>query len=333
MANPRRKQNRKARQLRGAVAMLSVVLVGLLILALARPKDPDASMQTDPPSRTDPSTESTTETTMGPTSPSATESTSEPTVPPTAPPDGWVELDGEKYYYQNGTALTGWLQLADGLYYLRSDGTMARGEEEIDGVRHYFTSAGREILLVNPWNYVPEGYEPTLRALPTSISLEGKEVDDACYDALVEMMNACKAAGHNVCVVSAYRTHSYQEYLFERQVTKQMANYGYTREEAEKAAATISAIPGTSEHQLGLAVDIVDTQSWELSEIQETLAGQQWLMENSWKYGFILRYPNDTTEETGIIYEPWHYRYVGTEVAAELHESGQTLEAYLAALN
>ena len=63
---------------------------------------------------------------------------------------------------------------------------------------------------------------------------------------------------------------------------------------------------------------------------QENTGTQQWLMENSWRYGFILRYPNDSTEITGIIYEPWHYRYVGTEFAAEIYESGLTLEEYTA---
>jgi D-alanyl-D-alanine carboxypeptidase len=110
-------------------------------------------------------------------------------------------------------------------------------------------------------------------------------------------------------------------------------NNGYSREEAERIAATVSAIPGTSEHQLGLAVDIIDTGIWGLVQEQEDLAGQQWLMENCWRYGFILRYPKNKTDETGIIYEPWHYRYVGIELAEELRECGLTLEAYLAALS
>ena len=78
------------------------------------------------------------------------------------------------------------------------------------------------------------------------------------------------------------------------------------------------AVPGTSEHQLGLAVDIVDINNQHLDETQESTAVQKWLMEHSWEYGFILRYPNDKSEITGIIYEPWHYRYVGREYAEEL---------------
>ena len=107
------------------------------------------------------------------------------------------------------------------------------------------------------------------------------------------------------------------------------ANPSLSREEAEIEAAKTVAIPGTSEHQLGIAVDIIDTQNWSLVEEQENLEGQQWLMENCWRYGFILRYPKGTTDITGIIYEPWHYRYVGLELAQEIHGLGITLEEYL----
>ena len=89
------------------------------------------------------------------------------------------------------------------------------------------------------------------------------------------------------------------------------------------------AIPGTSEHQLGLAVDIVDKHSQVLDNSQADTPAQQWLMEHSWEYGFILRYPEGKSEITGIIYEPWHYRYVGKEAAAEIHELGLCLEEYL----
>ncbi len=353
----RRRRNRKKRQLQQLTGVLAVVLGCLLLVALLLPKGPEDTLQTDPPRQTEnttlptpPDTGDTQPLRAGWTQENGKKYYYENGAPvrgahPIAGAiycfgadgalmgAGWQDVDGRRYYLkEDGSAQTGWLQQSDGLYFLRDDGTMARGEIEIDGKRYYFTSAGRHIYLVNPWNYIPEGYEAALKELPSSISVADKQVDAACYDALVEMMNDCKKAGHDVCVVSAYRTQAYQEKLFNNQVAKQMAALNCTREEAERVAATISAIPGTSEHQLGLAVDIVDTQSWELSEIQETLGGQKWLMENSWRYGFILRYPNGTTSETGIIYEPWHYRYVGIEVAAELHQLGQTLEAYLAAL-
>ncbi|MBR2807404.1 MAG: M15 family metallopeptidase, partial [Oscillospiraceae bacterium] len=86
---------------------------------------------------------------------------------------------------------------------------------------------------------------------------------------------------------------------------------------------------GTSEHQLGLALDIVDTNERQLNSTQANNATQQWMMENCWKYGFILRFPEDKEDITGIIYEPWHYRYVGKEAAKEITEQGVCLEEYL----
>ena len=88
-------------------------------------------------------------------------------------------------------------------------------------------------------------------------------------------------------------------------------------------------MPGTSEHQLGLAVDIVDVNYPYLDDHQATMPAQKWLMEHCWEYGFVLRYPDDKTDVTGIIYEPWHYRYVGKELAAELYELGLTVEEYM----
>ena len=87
---------------------------------------------------------------------------------------------------------------------------------------------------------------------------------------------------------------------------------------------------GTSEHQTGLAADIVAAGNQVLEEEQENTPEQQWLMEHCWEYGFILRYPKDKTDLTGVGYEPWHYRYVGVEAAQEMKESGQCLEEYWA---
>ncbi len=267
--------------------------------------------------------------TQAPTEP--TEPPTEPTEPPTEPPEGWQEEGGQKLYYENGVPLTGWQALEGLTYYFRPDGTMAQGKVEIDGVNHFFSTAGQEFIFVNPWNLLPEGYEPELVELPSSLSTSGGKVDKSCYDALVAMLTDCNKESPKACVVSTYRTYDYQVNLFNKKVNYYL-NLGYDRAEAEKEAATIIAIPGTSEHHTGLAVDIVDTRSWSLDEGQEDLPAQQWLMENSWKYGFILRYPTNKSEITGIIYEPWHYRYVGTEIAAELHATGQTLEEYVDSL-
>jgi len=91
----------------------------------------------------------------------------------------------------------------------------------------------------------------------------------------------------------------------------------------------VVAVPGTSEHQLGLAVDIVDLDHQLLDETQEDTPVQRWLLAHSWEYGFILRYPSEKSELTGIIYEPWHYRYVGKEHAKVMFQQGVCLEEYV----
>ena len=242
---------------------------------------------------------------------------------------GWLELDGKRYLLdEEGYPKTGWLEENGNTFYLKEDGSVATGTVQIGGVNYHFTSAGVPILLVNPWNAVSEGYSPDLVELSTDISVEGSQVDRSCYDALLEMINACNKECPKVCVVSSYRTHEYQTNSYNRKVQSYLSQ-GYSQEEAEKEAATIIAKPGTSEHQLGLAVDIIDTRLWALEEEQADLPAQKWLMEHCWEYGFILRYPKGKIDVTGIIYEPWHYRYVGKEVAKELHDSGLTLEEYL----
>ncbi len=105
---------------------------------------------------------------------------------------------------------------------------------------------------------------------------------------------------------------------------------GYAQEDAQREAARSVAAPGTSEHQLGLAADIVDQSYQSLDDHQAETPVQQWLMAHSWEYGFILRYPPEKSETTGVIYEPWHYRYVGKEAAQAITRQGVCLEEYLA---
>lgn len=254
------------------------------------------------------------------------------------PASGWLEIGGKRYYMlADGTAATGrqeidgqlyylnedgsprepgWLELDGNLYYTKEDGSTARGKLEIDGQTWFFTSTGAQIYMVNPWNYLPEDYEVELVKLNSS-----REIAQDCYDALMEMIEDCKEAGHKPYIYSAYRTQAHQQVLF----NNMLKQHGGNRE----AAAKIVAIPGTSEHQLGLAVDITDNSYRKLNASQEETETQQWLMANCWDYGFIVRYPNEKSEITGIIYEPWHYRYVGVELAQELKELGLCLEEYL----
>ena len=179
------------------------------------------------------------------------------------------------------------------------------------------------LVLVNPWHPLPEDYTFELT------KVTGKyKVDSRCADALKAMLADCKAAGYTPFICSAYRTRDDQVYLFDKKVNSFISK-GYSEAEAKVLAAKETAVPGTSEHQLGLAVDILcESRPW-LDEAQAKTATQQWLMANCHKYGFILRYPKGTTDITGIIYEPWHYRYVGVEIATEIMTKGITLEEYL----
>lgn len=180
------------------------------------------------------------------------------------------------------------------------------------------------LILVNPWNSVPEDYTVTLREIGN-----GQSVDGRCADDLLAMLADCKAwSGGTPVVCSSYRTQAKQQSLYDNKV-KRLMKQGYSYETALTEAAKVVAVPGTSEHQLGLAVDIVDKSYQILDKKQETTAVQKWLMEHAWEYGFILRYPNGTTDLTGIIYEPWHYRYVGRDAAADIRDKGVTLEEYI----
>ena len=242
---------------------------------------------------------------------------------------GWLELETKRYYLnEDGTMQVGWLELEGIRYYFKEDGVMARGCVEIDGVNNYFTADGAYFLLVNPWNYIPEGYDPDLVALDKYNNYSDMRISRICYDDLMAMLKACRQEASKAVVVSAYRTHEFQTKNYNRKVQYYL-DRGYDQEEAERRAARVVAVPGTSEHQLGLAVDIVDVNYPYLDDHQATMPAQKWLMEHCWEYGFVLRYPDDKTDVTGIIYEPWHYRYVGKELAAELYELGLTVEEYM----
>lgn len=179
------------------------------------------------------------------------------------------------------------------------------------------------LTLVNPWNPLPEDWQCDLVTMS-----DGRKIDSRCYEALEEMMDACREAGYDPMICSAYRTQETQQGLYDNKVQRLM-NSGMSEEEAKVEGAKAVAVPGTSEHQLGLAVDIVDYVMQDLTEEQENTETQKWLMANSWRYGFIHRYPNGRTDVTGIIYEPWHYRYVGKDAAQDIFTRNITLEEYL----
>lgn len=191
-----------------------------------------------------------------------------------------------------------------------SDTTIYTEGEQTDGVWN--------LILVNPWNPMPDNFTVELQPLSGT-----KGIDKRCYPQLQKMMDDCRAQGFNPYICSSYRTWDMQQENFNKQV-QIWRNKGYSEEEAKIEAAKKTAIPGTSEHQLGLAVDInadgVNSAGYEVYD---------WLDKHAHEYGFIRRFPESKTDITGVANEPWHYRYVGKKVAAEIHDRGICLEEYL----
>ena len=179
------------------------------------------------------------------------------------------------------------------------------------------------LLLVNRWNPMPENYEVELKLLS-----QGVYVDVRIYNDLRAMLAACRKDGLNPLVCSGYRSVETQTRLHNNKIARLLAE-GYSQENAKEEARRWVAVPGTSEHHTGMAVDIVAVSYQKLTEQQEKTAEQKWLMEHCWEYGFILRYPTEKSEITGIGYEPWHYRYVGREAAMAMRDSGLCLEEYM----
>ena len=179
------------------------------------------------------------------------------------------------------------------------------------------------LTLVNFENTIPKDWKVDLVRLNN-----GQSVDRRIYDDLIAMLQAAKSEGLNPLICSSYRTNEKQEQLYQNKVSEYLSQ-GYSKVEASDKAAFWVARPGTSEHQLGLAVDIVSTKNQRLDRSQENTVEQQWLIQNSWKYGFVLRYPTNKNSITGVGYEPWHYRYVGKEHAKKINELGVCLEEYV----
>ena len=181
------------------------------------------------------------------------------------------------------------------------------------------------LILVNKTHPIPEGYQVELKSIGS-----GHQIDARAYDDFKAMIQASKKDGVTIYVSSSYRDMNKQITLYEKK-TDSYLQQGYSLEDALSKAGQVVAVPGTSEHHLGLAIDVVSSEYRKLDEKQENTKGFQWMKEHSWEYGFILRYPNGSTDITGIIYEPWHFRYVGLEAAKEIYERDITLEEYLGA--
>ena len=187
--------------------------------------------------------------------------------------------------------------------------------------------AGWLLTLVNNNVKLPDGWEDTLEVKVADEST-GKELATVAADAFINMKNAAATEGIDLMLCSGYRTVEYQQSLFDAEKQKWL-DKGSSEEEAYNQAKTVVAVPGYSEHNSGLAADIVTPKHQNLDEAFGKTDAAKWLFEHAPEYGFILRYPENKQAITGIIYEPWHYRYVGVENAKAITESGLCLEEYL----
>ena len=207
---------------------------------------------------------------------------------------------------------SGLLQYPTAGHYVQADSYQGGGE------------APWNLLLVNDWNPLPAGYDSDVTFSTVS---GGKQVDSRIIDAVNRMLN--DAAAYDLAVVSAYRPKEEQDVLYWRKV-KQYTDKGYSDLEAQKVGGTIVKRPGFSEHNCGLAMDVGGSGDYTLEQTFANTPAYAWLIEHCADYGFILRFPEGKEDITGVIYEPWHYRYVGEEAARYIMDNDLCLEEYLA---
>lgn len=194
---------------------------------------------------------------------------------------------------------------------------------------------GGLLMLVNKTHLLPSGYTPAFTTVPAryySSTDKDRRFDQRAATELEQFIDGARAAGFHVNVVSGYRTYAYQKQNYDRHVSALEAQ-GETASQAKAEAAQLVAPPGTSEHETGLAADIITsdwyTQHKDLTADFDKTDAFAWMVKHCADYGFVLRYPKGKENVTGYDYEPWHYRYVGTENARILMANGETLEQYV----
>ena len=186
------------------------------------------------------------------------------------------------------------------------------------------------MVLVNHTNKMPDDYAFDTKECGSATSVN-KTLQTVACDAFLEMQKAAAADGVTIWMQSGYRSVAYQTKLYEKK-TQYYRDKGFDEAAAREKAAAIVNPPGYSEHNCGLAADLNSPEHTGLDEGFENTAAFRWLCQHAGEYGFILRYPKGAEEKTEITYEPWHWRYVGTENAAKINASGLCFEDYIAAL-
>ena len=191
---------------------------------------------------------------------------------------------------------------------------------------YVFDKEDWRLLLINKQHPIPEDYTFELGTIKGSMKCDSRIIDD-----LLAMLQGAKADGINLVICSPYRDLNRQQVLFNRKIKAYMGK-GRSYMDAYKVSSQAVTVPGASEHQIGLALDIVCDSYSSLNEgFGDTQAGK-WLAEHSCEYGFTLRYPKGKEYITSIEYEPWHFRYVGKEAATMMKEKGICLEEFVDSL-
>lgn len=247
------------------------------------------------------------------TMPSATKRTTTTTTTTTTLPSSTTTTASSSTTTTTTTATTG-----------NSSSSTTAGTTAQNTGSHYVQPAGAawNLLLVNDWNTMPQASVDALKLKVINQSVVNGSVDERIADPLNKMISACRKAGGNIWAQSMYRPYEIQKSLYWKEVDY-WKRQGLAQAEAEDKAATIVKRPGQSEHNTGLAVDF--------NNCDESFTGTtayNWLLEHCHEYGFILRFPQGKEDVTGVVFESWHYRYVGVEAATEIMRDGITLEEY-----
>lgn len=274
-----------------------VVLIAAVVLVIVGLGKKDKTPDADPDQIVTPDTPDTTpDDTNTPDSTPDDTNTNDPSLATNEP---YIDANGLLQYDTKG-------------HYVQADSYQGGGEPDW------------QLLLVNDWNPLPAGYDDGVSF--TTVS-GGKQVDSRIIDAVNRML--ADASAYDLAVVSAYRPESEQNTLYWRKV-QQYTDKGYSNLEAQKVGGTIVKRPGFSEHNCGLAMDVGGSGDYTLEQTFANTPAYTWLMDHCADYGFILRFPEGKEDITGVIYEPWHYRYVGVEAAKYIMDNDLCLEEYLA---
>ena len=290
------------------VAAIVLVVVGLTKKPAVLPaEDPDPVVDPATPETPD-NTDANTPDTTDPDGTDPAQKPDDTQQPADNQPDDKTTTTASDEPYIDANGL---LQFSTKGHYVQADSYQGGGE------------APWNLLLVNDWNPLPSGYDRDVSF--TTVS-GGKQVDSRIIDAVNRMLN--DASSYDLAVVSAYRPQEEQNTLYWRKV-KQYTDKGYSDLEAQKVGGTIVKRPGFSEHNCGLAMDVGGSGDYTLEQTFANTPAYTWLMEHCADYGFILRFPEGKEDITGVIYEPWHYRYVGEEAARYIMDNNLCLEEYL----